>query len=529
MAEVTNIAGIIDDAAGLDGARIALHLDDGTACSYRDLLDEVRRWAITLHAAGVCAGDRVAVVDWGGLRSTAVTLAVAHLGAASAQMNPLLTAEELRQLVEVSGCTTVGIACEAATGALAAALASTHGAPGQVLDAHDADRHDADTPAASHPRGRSASAVPDRAVGGHTDAIVLFTSGTTGLPKPVPISHAAFLARIRAYRPPFDPRRPAEVGLMCVPSFHVGGMLGLLVALYGGGTTVIQARFDAGRWLEAVERHRVAFAFVVPTMLSRILAHPSLGTVDVGSLRTVSYGAAAAPVDLIVRAMEAWPHVGFANTFGQTETLGAYTTLGPEDHRDQRRIGSVGRPLPGVSIRVVDPQTGDEVGPDVVGDLWVRSDQNVGGDTSGDGWLDTGDLARVDADGYLYPLGRRSETINRGGEKFAPSEVAGVLRDHRAVEDLVVVGVPDAEMGERVGVALVVGPGAAAPTLEELRAGCAGRLATFKQPELLAVVDALPYNELGKLSRGAAVEMFTTSAPVEPAAADHQKRTGGRR
>ena len=491
MADLTNVAGIIDAAAEGDGTRVALHLDDGTACSYSELRTEVQRWIGALAGAGVGDGDRVAVVDWGGLRSTAVTLAAAHLGAASAQMNPLLSAVELAQLIDVAGCGRIGVACASSVEDLAAAVASAHGLTGTVLSEAGM--------AAPDP-----ASIPERAIGGDAVAIVLFTSGTTGLPKPVPITHAAWLSRIQAYRPPFDAGRPAEVGLMCVPSFHVGGMLGLLIALYGGGTTVIQGRFDAGRWLAAVAQHRVAFGFVVPAMLSRILAHPDLDSTDVSSLRTVSYGAAAAPIELIERAMATWPDVGFANTFGQTETLGAYTTLGPDDHRDPRRIGSVGRPLPGVEICVQDPLTGERVGAGVVGDLWVRADQNVT-----DGWMETGDVARIDADGYLYPLGRRSETINRGGEKFAPSEVASVLREHPSIEDLVVVGVPDPELGERVGAAIVVASGVAAPTLEELRASCTGRLASFKQPELFAVVDALPYNELGKLSRRAAVELFT--------------------
>ena len=300
---------------------------------------------------------------------------------------------------------------------------------------------------------------------------------------------------------------------MCVPSFHVGGMLGLLLSLYGGDTTVVMPRFDAGRWLELVERHRIASAFLVPTMLARILDHPRAGTANLSSLRAVAYGAAAAPVALIRRAMETWPHVAFANTFGQTETLGGYTSLTPEDHRDPARIGSVGRALPGVEVRVVDPATGADLPDGEVGELWVRSPQNVV-----EGWLHTGDLARRDADGYLYPSGRMSETINRGGEKFAPAEVADVIRSHPAVADVGVVGVPDEEMGERVGAAVVVRAGSQPPSLEALREFCRGRLAPFKLPERLVVVDALPYNELGKLPRRAVAELIAVSAPGGPAA-----------
>ena len=297
---------------------------------------------------------------------------------------------------------------------------------------------------------------------------------------------------------------------MCVPSFHVGGMLGLLLTLYAGDTTVIQPRFDAGRWLAAVQRHRVVSAFVVPTMLARILDHPDLTATDVSSLRSISYGAAAAPHELIERAMEQWPEVGFANVFGQTETLGAYAALSPDDHRDPLLVGSVGRPVPGMEVKVVDLATGADAAPGQVGELWVRGPQTVG-----EGWLETGDLAHQDARGYLFPSGRRSDTINRGGEKFAPSEVADALRSHPSIADLVVAGVPDAEMGERVGVALVVRPDADDPTLDELREWGRGSLASFKLPEVAVVVDSLPYNELGKLPRRAAVEVIMSASRTE--------------
>ncbi len=300
---------------------------------------------------------------------------------------------------------------------------------------------------------------------------------------------------------------------MCVPSFHVGGMLGLLVSLYSGETTVIQPRFDAGVWLSLVATQRVNSAFLVPTMLARILDHPELDVTDVSSLRAVAYGAAAAPVELVRRAMAQWPDVAFANVFGQTETLGAYTTLAAADHHDPARAGSVGRPLPGVEVRVVDPVTGQDVGVDQVGELLVRSPQNVVGGTDAEGWLHTGDLARQDADGYLFPNGRRSDGINRGGEKFTPHEVAEVLRQHPAIGELVVVGLPDPEMGERVGVAVVVAAGHDAPTLDQLREWCTGRLAPFKRPEVLAVVDALPSNELGKLPRAMAVDLIRQASP----------------
>ncbi len=170
-------------------------------------------------------------------------------------------------------------------------------------------------------------------------------------------------------------------------------------------------------------------------MLRRILDHPRFASTDLSSLRALSYGAAAAPVELVRRAVAALPDVEFSNTFGQTETLGAYAALTPEDHRRGDRFGSVGRPLPGVELTIVDPATGEPVAPGAVGEFWVRAVQNTT-----NSWLHTGDTGWQDDEGYLYLSGRIADTINRGGEKFGPIEVEEVLRTHPAVSDVGVVG-----------------------------------------------------------------------------------------
>jgi long-chain acyl-CoA synthetase len=337
------------------------------------------------------------------------------------------------------------------------------------------------------PAAKTADDMNDR------DALVLFTSGTTGLPKAVGITSRQLTGRIRGMAQPFRPESAPTVAMMCVPFFHVGGSLGMLGSLYSGNTSVVQERFDAAEWLRLVRQHRVRTAFLVPTMLQRILDHSDFAGTDLTSLIAIAYGAAAAPVPLVRRAMDALPHVAFANVFGQTETLGAYTSLTPQDHRDTNRVGSVGTPLPGVEVRVVDPDTGSDVGAGVVGELWVNTSQNVT-----DGWLHTGDLARRDADGYIYPSGRLSDTINRGGEKFGPIEVEEALRTHPAVSDVAVAGIADEEMGQRVGAAVVT---RLPVTLDELRSHCRDFIAYFKLPERVAIVDRIPYSDTGKVDR----------------------------
>ena len=471
-----NIGTILDAAASGDPARTALIID-GRAISYGELAAAVQYCAAGLAAHGVVAGQRVAVVDGGSLLSIAALLAATRLGAAAALMNPALTPPELQGLLKNAGCADVAIAGEQYVERLREAGAPT------VLTVADL----LSQPSSAPPADVALDDIDDR------DALILFTSGTTGLPKAVGITGRQLSRRIRGMSAPFRADAKPSVGIMCVPFFHVGGALGTLGSLYSGNTSVVQKRFDAGEWLRLVSEHRVTTTFMVPTMLQRILDHPDFASTDLMSLIAIAYGAAAAPISLVRRAMAALPHVAFANVFGQTETLGAYTTLMPDDHRDPARAGSVGRPLPGVEVRVVDPDTGNDVEAGTVGELWVNTTQNVT-----DGWLHTGDLARQDADGYIFPSGRLSDTINRGGEKFGPIEVEEALRSHPAVSDVAVAGITDQELGQRVGAAVV----ACAPvTLEDLRSHCRELIAYFKLPERLAIVDHIPYNSTGKVNR----------------------------
>jgi long-chain acyl-CoA synthetase len=342
-----------------------------------------------------------------------------------------------------------------------------------------------------------ASATDRRPLEGHQVAdddvaVILFTGGTTGTPKPVPLSHATLERRVRSFAPSVDPSVAAAVSIICVPFHHVAGLIGVLVGLAGGNTTVVQRRFGAREWLKLVEDHRVQRAFLVPTMLHRILEYPAREGADLSSLRMITYGAAPAAPDLIERAVKVFPNVAFINVFGQTETLGAVTALGPDDHR-AGRVGSVGKAMPGVEVRIVDPATGDDVAEGETGEFWVRAPYTATG-----GWVRSGDLVRRDSEGYLYAAGRLSDLINRGGEKIDPLEVEGVLRSHPAIDDAAVFGVADAEMGERIGAAIV-----ARGSLDEsaIRVWCRERLASYKVPERVAFVDAIPLTELGKVSR----------------------------
>src|SRR6478672_3728929 len=333
-----NIASIIDTAAAEDPTRTALIIDDHVV-SYGELAAAVERCAARLVDNGL-AGERIAVVDVASPASIATMLAAARIGAAAALMNPALTPPELQGLVKNAGCAPVGVAGADYVARLADAGLSAVWKAADLID-----------------DGQPAGSPPVDGIDDH-EALILFTSGTTGLPKAIGITQGQLVARITSVTTPFRADTAPTVSMMSVPFFHVGGAIGVLGNLYAGNTYVAQPRFDAGQWLRLAQAHRVTSTFMVPTMLQRILDHPDFGSTDLSSLAAIAYGAAAAPIALVRRAMAALPHVGFANVFGQTETLGAYTTLLPSDHRDPKRVGSVGRPLPGVEVRVVDPDNG---------------------------------------------------------------------------------------------------------------------------------------------------------------------------
>ncbi|MHB1518759.1 MAG: class I adenylate-forming enzyme family protein [Acidimicrobiales bacterium] len=523
-----SLVGLLDAAVAADPDRVALVVDDRTT-TYSELEMAVTSSAEALRSAGVRPGHRLPLADDATVMAVATVIAAARLGAAATLMNPRLTPAELADLVEVASTGGPSVAGPAAVPRLTEAGCTP------VLDAEALlGGPSTGTAPAAVPAGTSYVPRPT------DEAVVLFTSGTTGTPKAVPFDHELIDARIAAYAPTVD-KVPA-VSLLSVPFVHVGGMLGTLIALARGSTVVTLARFDAARWLICVERYRVTSSFVVPTMLHRILGHPDLATTDLSSLTLLTYGAAPASSELITRARSALPGVGLANTFGQTETAGSITTLPPGDHPPER-LASVGRPLPGVEIRIVDPASGSDVSPGSTGELWVKRDPRVaaralgpglgvsedaeaasrnppepassrdvpppvGGDPPG--WLRTGDLVSADAEGYLYPEGRLSDTINRGGEKFSPGEVEQVVNLHPQVRDVAVFGVPDPEMGQRVGAAVVSEDRL---TEEELRDFCRAHLAAFKLPERLVVVEELPYNDYGKVDRKALRSLVEAADP----------------
>ena len=344
-------------------------------------------------------------------------------------------------------------------------------------------------------------------------AVLLFTSGTTGAPKAAVLRHRHLVSYILG-SVEFGAAGEDEATLVSVPPYHVAAMAAILSSVYAGRRIVQLESFSAEQWVETARAEAVTHAFVVPTMLSRIVDVLEAGAARLPSLRALSYGGGKMPLPVIERAMRLLPGVAFTNAYGLTETSSTISLLGPDDHRAaaasadpevRRRLASVGRALPGVEIEVRD-EDGKPVAAGEAGEIHVRGEQ-VSGEYQGrasalaaDGWFATRDGGLLDAEGFLFVTGRIDDVIVRGGENLSPGEIEDVLHEHPGVADCAVVGVPSEQWGE--GVAAVVVPRAGAnPSPDELREWVRARLRSSRVPERIEFRDALPYNETGKLLR----------------------------
>ena len=353
---------------------------------------------------------------------------------------------------------------------------------------------------------------PDEAADGI--AIQLFTSGTTAAPKSAVLRHANLMAYILG-TVEFGSASTDEAALVCVPPYHIAGIAALLSSIYAQRRIVLLPAFAPDDWLELAAEERATNAFVVPTMLARVVARMDAGvSADLKALKAIAYGGGRMPLELIARALELFPQTGFTNAYGLTETSSTIALLGPEEHRAAHgatdplvrgRLGSVGRPLPTVEIEIRD-DAGRKLPAGERGEIYVRGEQ-VSGEyrersaLDAEGWFPTRDAGWIDEEGYLYLTGRADDVIVRGGENISPGEIEEVLRSHPAIADAAAFAVPSPEWGEAVGIAVVARPDHTPPTAAELQQLIKSRLRSSRVPERVAFRDALPYNEMGKLLR----------------------------
>jgi len=352
-------------------------------------------------------------------------------------------------------------------------------------------------------------------------AAQIFTSGTTAAPKAALLRHSNLLSYILG-TVEFCSAPEEEAALVCVPPYHIAGIAAVLSSVYAMRRIALLPAFDPDAWLALAASERVTNAFVVPTMLARIIARIDEGVKpDLSALQAIAYGGGRMPLELIARALQLFPQTQFTNAYGLTETSSTIALLGPEDHRAaaassdpavRARLGSVGRPLPTVEIEIRDEE-GQRLAPGQPGEIYVRGEQ-VSGEyrersaLDAEGWFPTRDAGWLDEEGYLFLAGRADDVIVRGGENISPGEIEEVLMSHPAIADAVAVGVPSTEWGEAVGIAVTVRPGHERPSDDELRKLIRDRLRSSRVPERIAVLDTLPYNEMGKLLRREVRNLF---------------------
>lgn len=338
-------------------------------------------------------------------------------------------------------------------------------------------------------------------------ALQLYTSGTTGHPKGVMLTSRNLFALLDRVGPKWTLDKVTR-SLICMPLFHIGGLIWALATFRFRGVAIVIQSFDAEDVLAIFNRERVTHVNLVPAMIRALVASPSVRTQDHSSLKMILYGTAPIGRPLLVEALRIFGNI-FVQVYGLTETSSAITQLDASDHRDPASeiLNSAGRPYPWVKAKIVNPTTRTPCNANETGELWVQSTQNMLGYWHNaeataaimvDGWLRTGDTGYFDSAGYLYLTDRLKDLIVSGGENIYPAESERILLEHLAVSEVAVVGVPDSKWGETAKAFVVLKAGCIVSD-QELIQFVRERLAHFKCPSSVEFVETLPRNAAGKV------------------------------
>jgi len=480
------------------------------AVTHAEFDARTNRVARGLRERGLEQGDTVAVYTQNSTETLETYLGAMKVGALPVPINHRFRSREVRYVLEDSGADLLVFDDDAR-----AVVDDLHDAAGTPADYLHLG---ADRPAyADDYEAVRAAAAPDRVeiVPSRLDeAAIMYTSGTTGRPKGCVLTHENLLmqATNSVVASATAGREVDTEGrdLVVTPLFHIAAVGLFLNAFFVSATTVLMDEFEPGRVLRVLEEESCTGGFFVPVMARGLLNHPEFDSFDLSAFDRFRIGAAPSGRELKRRIQEAFG-ADLMDAFGQTELSPTTTTLKPDEALD--KPDTVGRPLLNVLTKVVDPETGEEVGPGEIGRICYAGPTVMTGyygmpektaETIRDGWFHSGDLVRVDEDGFVEFVGRTDDMIVTGGENVYPAEIEEVLHEHDAVDEVAVVGVPDDTWGERVKAVVV--PAEEGLTAEAVRAAVGEHLADFKKPREVAFVEALPRNPTGKVLKGEAAE-----------------------
>jgi len=481
-----NVASYVERGRRDHPARAAVTFE-GTTLDYGSLDAKAGAVAASLRRMGIGRGDRIAlwlpnVAGW-----AIAYLAIQKLGAIAVSMNPALKPDEARFILGDSGATTV-VTTETLEPQLDASVRRilTDGGAGAATTL--------DELAADGEYVASLELEPS------DPSAIVYTSGTTGFPKGAVLSHANVCFTVEAKRR-YMGVRPDDRLLLFLPLFHCFGQNAVFNAAMGAGATIVLHRsFDPERVIRSMAEGEASMFFGVPTTYLMLLglARPE----DLAGVRYFFSAAAPLPVDVERRWAERFGHTIFQG-YGLTET----SPFASYNHETRHVPGSIGAPIEGVEMRVVDVDSGEETAPGETGEIVVRGPNVMLGywnrpeETRAairDGWFHTGDIGRVDADGYFFVEDRLKDMVNVGGLKVYPAEVENVIHTHPAVVDVAVFGAADPLMGERVVAHVVLAPGSSA-TDDDIVAFCGEKLAKYKVPRDVRFVDSIPKSPTGKI------------------------------
>jgi len=512
------ITEFLDLSAMLVPERTAIAFE-GKRYSYAQLKERVNRLADSLNRLGLEKGERVAILEVNCNEHVEACFATVKVGGIFVPLNFRIRQEELTYLVNKAEPKILFVGSRYAdmVNSARSQLPSVEhfiiiGGKYQGMPSYD------ELIASGSAEEKTFAEVNDEDI-----AVLMFTAGTTGLPKGVPQDNSAYSSYVLTNVDPPDMEAPPETNVLVMPLYHVAGMQALMAGIYGGRTIALMRQFDEKEWFETVQREKATRVMVVPTMLKRIVEHPDFDQYDLSSVRVVTYGAAACPYEVLRKTIERFPGRALINAFGGTETSSTIAALRAEDQvitgketeqereRKLKRLATaIGLPMDDVEIQVRDeegrplPQgkTGEIVakGPRIMRGYW-RDEEKTKKAFTPDGWYRTGDMGYVDEEGYIYLSGRADDLIVRGGENIGPDEVESVLSTHPKIEEAAVIGVKDIEWGQQVRAIVRLRAGETA-TEQEIMDFCRLRLAGFKRPSSVVFVkEELPKTSTGKVLR----------------------------